>query len=212
MQDPNNTPGSAIPKSPDEQPEDDTEEIQYMHQSPNGFKTPYYQWTGNLVNETRPTDYIDVPEHLYRNMKVANGQPFRRALADEEETGLPLPRTYGTLMLPDSFDPVANPELEPDSPPGIPMHAHPPDAKAHEVLAGMAQDMVEVGSVMVARMRVAIGYEPDAKMIRLYKELAVALSKMYYVTREHDQSKQKAKSANQPKRPPGRPRKSSQPT
>lgn len=80
--------------------------------------------------------------------------------------------------------------------------------QAHEIMASMAKDMVEVGSVMVARMRVSLGYESDAKMIRLYKELALALSKMYYVTREHDQTKQKANSQNQPKRPPGRPPKS----
>lgn len=203
-----NTPTPENPAA--ENPDDGIEDIKYCDRSPNGFKTPYYQWADKLANDERPPHLIELKDETYRAIQVERGQPFRRALTDQEETGLPIPRTRGPLMLPESFDPIANDELElePDPDPGIPLHIYAPGAKAHETLAAMAHDMVEVGSVMVARMRVSLGYEPDAKMIRLYKELALALSKMYYVTREHEAAKSKSTTAEKPKRGRGRPRKS----
>src|SRR5690606_129118 len=101
------------------------------------------------------------------------------------EIGLPIPKTSGPLMLHDSFDPVANPDPDTDPPPGIPMRGYRPGTPPHDILTGMAEDMIHVGSVMVARMRVALGYESDAKMIRLYKELALSLYKMHHITRAH---------------------------
>src|SRR5690606_30194349 len=73
--------------------EDETEEVPFAHTTGNGFKSPFYQWSQKLAQVDRPDECIELSEQAYRELQVERCQPFRKAILDEQEIGLPLPRT-----------------------------------------------------------------------------------------------------------------------
>lgn len=164
------------------------------HHIPGQPITPIAQWQHNTYKAIPKHHRQDFPNPIHATHAIEKGQPHRQAQEAARDTNTPLPPTHGPLMLPESYDILNNPS---PTPPPLPKTTITPTTPAPQVLHAAAHDLATVISVLSARLRHSIGFEPDTHTITKISELAFSLSKLHYILQQ----------TPTPKRPPGRPRK-----